>query len=187
VSKWDFGEHKPELNLIRFRCLSQELFKVAMSHFSLPLTRLVHENLSVVMCFVYSRKPLSEMMEAKFRGEWKYLYKALFEVSAEHAEKACLELALFLRMIDDEEGISKHHAETKNVPSCGRLIIKNGLKKSLLFREVANKVIHSARLEWEFVKFPDPVLICHSREPEKWIRAEVDIVAVAAVCGQLMS
>ena len=68
-----------------------------MSRFSLPLTRLVHENLSIVMCFAYSRKPLEKMIQAKFKGEWKYLNKALFEISAEQAEKACVELALFLR------------------------------------------------------------------------------------------
>src|SRR5712671_870121 len=105
-----------------------------MSHFSLPLTRLIHENLSIVMCFVYSRKPLSQMMDAKFQGEWKYLNKALFDVSAERAEKACLELALFLRMLDDEAKISDHHAATKNVPNCGKLIMKNGSEMDLPFR-----------------------------------------------------
>jgi hypothetical protein len=158
-----------------------------MSRFSLPLTRLVHENLSIVMCFAYSQKPLSEMMDGKFRGEWKYLRKAIFEVSSERAEKACLELALFLRMLDDEERISDYHTATKNVPNCGKLVMTDGSEKALTFREVANKVIHSARLDWEFVKFPDPILICHTRDNERWIRAEVNIVAVAAVCGQLMS
>ena len=158
-----------------------------MSRFSIPLTRLVHENLSVVMCFAYSRKPLSEMMDDKFRGEWKYLNKALFEVSSERAEKACLELALFLRMLDDESKISDYHVATKNVPDCGRLIMKDGSEKMLTFREVANKVIHSSRLEWELVKHPEPRLICHTSDQEKWVRAEVDIVAVAAVCGQFMS
>jgi hypothetical protein len=73
-----------------------------MSGISLSLTRLVHENLSIVMCFAYSQKPLVDMIDSKFKGEWKYLNKALFEYSAERAEKACLELALFLRMVDDE-------------------------------------------------------------------------------------
>lgn len=158
-----------------------------MRRFSLPLTRLVHENLSIIMCFAYSRKPLSEMIEGKFVGEWKYLNKALFEVSAERAEKACLELALFLRMLDDEEKISAYYAGTKNIPDCGNLIMKDLSEKVLTFREVANKVIHSSRLEWEFMKSPDPLLICHTRDEKKWLRAEVDIVGVASVCGQLMS
>lgn len=158
-----------------------------MPRFSLPLTRLVHENLSIIMCFAYSRKPLSEMIEGKFKGEWKYLNKALFDVSEERAEKACLELALFLRMLDDEQKISAYHSATKNVPNCGKLIMKDGSEKVLTFREVANKMIHSSRLEWEFLKSPDPLLISHTCDKEQWLRAEVNIVAVAAVCGQFMS
>lgn len=158
-----------------------------MTQFSLPVTRLVHENLSTVMCFAYSQKPLSQMMNANFVGECKYLNKALFEISTELANKACLELALFLRILDDEAKISEYHAATKNILNCGRLLMKDGSEKVLTFREVANKIIHSTRLEWEFTKFPEPVLICHTRDTEKWIRAEVDIVSVAAICGQLMS
>lgn len=140
-----------------------------------------------MMCFAYSRRPLSEMVERKFQGEWKYLRKALFEIPAERAEKACLELALFLRMVDDDAKFSAYHAATKNVPSCGKLVMKNGSVKILTFREVANMVIHSSRMEWDTGKSPDPLLICHTRDEEKWLRAEVDIVAVAAICGQLMS
>jgi hypothetical protein len=90
-------------------------------------------------------------------------------------------------MLDDEVMISDYHTATKNIPNCGRLIMKDGSEKILSFREVANKVIHSSRLEWEFEKYPEPTLICHTSDQEKWIRAEVDIVAVAAVCGQFMS
>ena len=154
---------------------------------SLPLARLVHENLSIVMCFAYSQKPLVEMIDSKFKGEWKYLNKALFEYSSERAEKACLELALFLRMVDDEWEISAYHAATKNVPNCGRLVMKDGSEKPLTFREVSNKVIHSSRLEWHLLKPPNPFLFCHSRDTEKWLRAEIDLIAFAAVCGQLIS
>jgi hypothetical protein len=158
-----------------------------MSGTSLPLTRLVHENLSIVMCFAYSQKPLVEMVNTKFKGEWKYLNKALFEYSAERAEKACLELALFLRIVDDEWAISAYHNATRNVPNCGRLIMKNGSEKELPFREVSNKVIHSSRLEWQLLKPSDPSLLCHPRDKEHWVLAEIDLVAFAGVCGQLMS
>lgn len=156
-----------------------------MNQSSLPLTRFVHENLSIVMCFAYSQQPLAEMVEDKFAGEWKFLNNVLFGISAERAEKACLELALFLRMLDDEEDISGYHAATKNVPNCGRLIIKDESEKTLPFREVSNKMIHSSRLEWDFVG--EPLLICHPRDKERWLRAEVDIVALAVVCSRLMS
>jgi len=158
-----------------------------MSDFSLPLTRLVHENLSIIMCFAYSQRPLYAMIDRKFVGQWKYLDRALFDLSAARAEKACLELALFLRMVDDESKISRYHAATKNIPNCGKLVMKKGPERELPFREVANKIIHCSRLEWDVLREPDPVLICHTREEEKWLRAEIDLVAVSAVCGQLMS
>ena len=65
--------------------------------------------------------------------------------------------------------------------------MKDGSEKPLPFREVANKIIHSARLEWHVMASPDYLLLCHSRDKEKWIRAEIDLVALAFVCGQLMS
>lgn len=65
--------------------------------------------------------------------------------------------------------------------------MKDGSETLLTFREVANKVIHSSKLGWEFEAFPEPTLICQSRDTEKWVRAEIDIVEIAAVCGRLMS
>ena len=158
-----------------------------MNGFSIPLTRLVHENLSVIMTFAYSQRPLAGMMERSFRGSHKYVEKALFGLSAARAEKACLELALFLRMVDDEEKITEYYAATKNAPNCGKLIMRKGPEKNLPFREVSNKIIHAARIEWDLMREPDPALICHSRDTEKWLRAEVDLVALSFVCGRLMS
>jgi hypothetical protein len=155
---------------------------------SLPLSLLVHENLSIIMSFVYSRKPLSEMVERRFMGHWKYLEKALFEIAEKRAEKACMELALFLRMLDDQHKISSYHKATHYTPDCGKLIMKDGTEEILSFREVANKLIHSSRLEWEFSEHSeDPLLICHTRDEEKWVRAEINILGLASVCGGLMS
>ena len=157
-----------------------------MRHYSLPLTRLVHENLATVMCFAYSQKPLEKMVQTKFKGEWKYLNKALFEISAQQAEKACIELALFLRTFDDEDAISAYHKVTRRVPKCGTVFFRDGSKAVMTFREVTNKIIHAGAIEWDLLK-NDPILICRGRDQEGWIRAEVDLIAFAAVCGQLMS
>jgi len=46
-----------------------------MEKYPIELTRLVHENLSVVMSFAYSRRPLIELIEKKFMGYNKYLEK----------------------------------------------------------------------------------------------------------------
>jgi hypothetical protein len=117
-----------------------------MAKFSLHLSRLIHENLSVIMCFVYSRRPLQKMVQENFVGEWKYLNKALFDVSEQRVEKACLELALFLRLWDDKEKITDYIANRGESFSCGRLLKKDGSQDDLPFREVANKIVHASRL-----------------------------------------
>jgi hypothetical protein len=52
------------------------------------MTRLIPENLSTVMDFAFARKPLQSLLDQKFRGEWNYLRKALFDVSEQRAAKA---------------------------------------------------------------------------------------------------
>jgi hypothetical protein len=139
------------------------------------------------MSFAYSHKPLKKLVEDNFMGEWEYLHKALFDMPVKRAEKACLELALFLRILDDDENITGYQKTFKLGLNYGRLFLKNGTDKILTFREVANKVIHSSRIEWDFTKKEDPILVCYTRDEEKWVKAEVNIIAIAALCGQLMS
>ncbi len=158
-----------------------------MAQFSLHLSRLIHENLSVVMCFVYSRRPLQNLVKENFTGEWKNLNKALFDMSEQRAEKACLELALFLRLWDDKEKVTDYISSQGESFSCGFLVKKNGTKDDLPFREVANKIIHASCLQWDIPESGSPLLICESVEEEKWVRAEVDIVRLARFCGGIMS
>jgi hypothetical protein len=157
-----------------------------MAQFSLPLTRLIHENLSIVMTFAFSRRPLETMIDETFKGEWKYLNKAIFSISEERVEKACFELAMFLRILDDDQDISGYDAQLPG-RDYGRLIAEGKPDKVLSLRDVPNKIIHASKLEWDFSDEMRPLLICHGRESEKWVRAEVKIIAVAALCGQLMS
>ncbi len=133
-----------------------------------------------------TRIPLEELVKTKFEGEWKFLRKALFAIPEERATKACIELALFMRLLDDKEDISGYLKQT-SARSFGRLILKDKPEKKLVLREVANKIIHAADLEWNFSSEDRPVLVCTSHKNEKWTHAEIDIVAVAAFCGQLMS
>jgi hypothetical protein len=158
-----------------------------MAKFSLHLSRLIHENLSVVMCFVYSRRPLQKLIQENFVGEWKYLNNALFDISEQRVEKACFELAIFLRLWDDKENITNYIASRGEAFSCGRLLKKDGLQDDLPFREVANKIIHASHLQWDIPESGPPLLICEGSEDERWIRAEIDIVRLATFCGNIMS
>ena len=157
-----------------------------MSRFSIPLTQLIHENLSILINFCFARKPLEELIDNRFRGEWKYLRKGLFTVAENRAEKACLELALFLRLLDDEEEMSKYLREINSKLSFGKLIMRENTEKDLGLRDVANKIIHASSLEWNLTKENEPILICKSRDEEKWERAEINLVSLAGFCGELM-
>ena len=157
-----------------------------MSRFSQPLTHLIHENLSVLVTFAFSRLPLQSLRENKFRGGWKYLDRALFTVSEQRAERACLELATFIRLLDDDENIADYLRQTGG-HSFGRVVKKGQPDEPLYLRDLTNKVIHAHDLEWDFSTPDDPNLVCISRQPERWLKAEVEVVALAAFCGQLMA
>lgn len=156
-----------------------------MSNFSLPLTRLIHENLSILMTFCFSRKPLTELVEEKFKGEWKYLRKGLFDVSEQRAERACVELAMFIRLLDDEEDLSGYLRQMGTL-SFGKLVKEGEREEQLGFRDVCNKIIHASQLYWNLSGPGRPILVCESRERRRWLRAEIDVVSLAAFCGNLM-
>jgi hypothetical protein len=156
-----------------------------VSRFSLPLTQLIHENLSVIMTFCFSREPLERLVDTRFQGEWKYLRKGLFEVSERRAQRACLELAMFMRLLDDDEGLSEHLLQMQSTINFGRLIMKDGSEHALGLRDVANKIIHASTVSWNLQSPDQPVLVCVG-DTEKWARAEIDVVNLASYCGQLM-
>jgi len=160
----------------------------SMDPIPLPLTSLIHDSLATVMCFCLSRKRTDQMLEHTFQGEWKYLRKVVLERAEQQATKAMLELALFLRILDDKEDYSIR--EWKEM-DCGNLFKRDGTISDLSPRQIANKIIHAESYSW---KEEDqngivlgPILVCHGRASEKWEKAEIEIFAVAALCGQLIS
>ena len=161
-----------------------------MTKYSLPLTKLINENLSIVMTFAFSQKPLVNLLNTNFAGEWKYLRELLFEVSELRANKACLELAMFIRILDDDEKISDDFKKA-NHPGFGRLIQSDKTEKELSIRDLANKIIHASKLTWDFSTENKPILICKSRqetqEDKKWIQADINLVNLAAFGGEIMS
>ena len=62
---------------------------------------------------------------------------------------------------DDEEGLS-HYAQPSAF-SYGRLVEADNTNQQLTLRQVSNKIIHAASLEWDLSAAP--VRICHSQEP----------------------
>jgi len=157
-----------------------------MTKLSLPVAEIVRENMSVLMTHAFSMGPLEELFDKTFQGEWKQYQDTVFSLSEKRAEKACIELAIFLRYLDDEEGLSKYFNKTESNIKFGSLHFSSGKEKELKLRDVANKIIHARGFSWDVTQPMKPKLICTSRESEKWSEARIDIVALSTVCGSLL-
>jgi hypothetical protein len=151
----------------------------------LPLTRLIHENFALLMMYAYSQPALVRLLDKKFKGEWKYLTKALFYYPIEQITRACLELGTLLRVLDDEEQISGYLRQTQSSRPLGRVVKDGEADEPLYLRDLTNKLIHSSHYSWDLSNEMEPKLICHSPDPKRWKIAEIEMVSLAAFCGGL--
>lgn len=110
----------------------------------------------------------------------------MLELPAQRAERASLELAVLLRYLDDERGLSDQYRGHSAI-DFGRLHAKNGSVLALDLRDVVNKIIHAVSFEWDLSAPERPVLVALSRDAERWTRAEIDVAALCVVCGELVA
>lgn len=152
---------------------------------TLPITKLIKDNLSLIMMFAYSQEPLREFRRTLFAGDWPYVDEILFTLSEQTATRALLELALLFRTLDDQEDIDDGSLNAV----FGTLFLKDGGNTPLHMRDVANKIIHAQKHEWIFTDSHGPILraIADRAAKEKWTHADVDIKTFAVGCGMLMS
>ena len=160
--------------------------QIEMTRFSLPLTKLIHKNLSVLMTFCLSRNKLEKLIDKKYIGEWKYLRKGLFDVAEERAERACLELAILLRALDDEEKLFDYCSRHPSSLNYGKLIFDEKPEQMLGLIDVCNKIIHASKFQWDLSVEDNPKLVCTSLEPKRWVKAEINIISLTTFCGELM-
>lgn len=158
-------------------------------HHSVEATRLIHEHYGTLMAHVYSREPLLRLRD-RFLGEWKYLDRALFELSERRATRALIELALYIRLVDDDEG--QIASKLRAGQTYGEIVRKDGTRVELSYRDVANKIIHAARYGWSIGANGDPIVTCWPTQDQSgrgydWSSAAISLVALGAICGGLAS
>jgi hypothetical protein len=149
---------------------------------NLPLTKLIHENFSLIMTFAFSRPTLIKWVNTHFEGEWKYLGIACFEMSEERANRAVLEFATQVRLLDNSDPLPEYFTA-----EFGKVVQKDGTEEKLYFRDMTNKILHSSAIVWDFSNEDDPIIICIPHDPERWVRADIKISRIAFYCGTLMS
>jgi hypothetical protein len=106
--------------------------------------------LSVVVTFAFSRPVLVKCFADRFQGEWKYLWKACCDIPEQRANRALLELALQLRLIDDREHVTKYFKTTDEYQRVGKIIKQDGTEDKLRSRDLTNRILHSSGIEWGF-------------------------------------
>jgi hypothetical protein len=153
----------------------------------LPWSALVHQQLATIATFAYSQSALAKMRNENFVGEWKFLTKVIHDIPSHEAKRACLEFGLYLRALDDQEGLTEYWKQVGNRPVVGTLYLKSGKTEPLSPREMSNKIIHAERLEWDFSGEPKIICVGWKKDDEKWLRAEIDVRAMLAVGGMLGS
>ena len=150
-----------------------------------PVTALIQENFSIIMTFAFSRTSLLNWLNNRFEGEWKYLRMACYELPEARANRALLEFATQLRLLDDEERLSGYLKQVDSLP-LGRVFKDKGVEEDLFLRDMTNKIIHCSRIEWETSQPEDAKIICQASDKGRWLRAEISISRLAAFCGGLV-
>jgi hypothetical protein len=95
---------------------------------TLHWARLIHEKLAVISTFAYSQVPFANLRSAKFHGEWGSLDKFLHEIPENEATKALIELALWFRTLDDEQGLTQYWKRGEGAPKVGLLHLRARLE-----------------------------------------------------------
>ena len=146
---------------------------------------LIHRNLAIILAFAYSWANLHQLLNQEFKGEWRYLRKTIDEIGPERATQAFIELAAYMRLLDDQEDLSGYLRQNHG-GQLGRVLKKDRSEEPLYLRDLTNKIIHAKEWKWDVSTPNDPKLICVSNDPDRWVAAEIEIRTLAAFCGMLM-
>jgi len=119
----------------------------------------------------------------RLQGEFKFLDKTINRIGPEHAIRAFIELAAYLRLLDDS--LNRQLSGVFARQKFGRIAKKDGSEEPLFLRDLTNKIVHAKEWKWDTSAPNEPKLICLSNDPDRWLAAEVDINAFAVFCGGL--
>jgi hypothetical protein len=144
--------------------------------------------MAIVVTFVYSQAPINRLLKERLMDFWQHVENFSHEVPRRNAIRACLEIAVLIRLIDDKHKIADFMKRHK-LRHFGMVYRTDETTAPLSLRELTNKIIHAEELSWDLSDEGAPKLICTSSDDQKrrfkWTRAEVYIDHLAIFCGLL--
>jgi hypothetical protein len=160
-------------------------FRAPLPALGTDAAALIHENIGIVMTYAFSREPLKRF-RSRYLGEWRFLDYAISELPQRRANRACIELAVMLRALDETQNLRSFRSL-----EFGKLYDKTGASKPLLFRDACNKIIHAKSVEWNFSEPDVPIIVCEAPQEQidryNWTKAEIRIDSLGGACGSLGS
>jgi hypothetical protein len=149
------------------------------------ITKLIHDNFWTVLSFAFGQPAIRKVINEKYAGEWKYLHKSVFQNAEIRADRALLELATQLRVLDDADGLNGIIQQEDRAPF-GIVVQADGSQTEMHFQDLTKKIIQGRQFEWRLCDPTHPKIIVVSNEPERWRHAEISIVALMRLIGGLM-
>ncbi len=150
-------------------------------HKTAEIGRLIHENLNIIALFAYGQPEVKRALQTHFKGEWKYLHRTIYEAGEIRADRALLEMATQLRVLDDTENFGELFKS-----SFGLVTQVDWKPTELYFRDMTNKVMHGAEFRWELGKDDGPRVVITPHDEKRWRFAQVEVNALMALVGQIV-
>lgn len=149
------------------------------------LRRLIHDNLWVVISFAFAQPRIQKIMSARIKGSWPPLEKTVSEVAELRADRALIEMATQLRVLDDTHKIAEWQKNRPNPWPLGEVTQIGGKIEPLWFRDFTNKVLHAEKYEWNLSKEDDPRITIYPHDGLRWVSAEVNVVGMMMFVGEI--
>jgi hypothetical protein len=151
------------------------------------VTAIIRENIGIMMTYAFSRKALEEYRSLHI-GDWKRLEYAIFVLPEKRATRACIELAVMLRALDEVATLASLRGKLFEA-LWGKFYDNAGEPQPLQFREALNKIIHAKSIKWDFTRPDIPVVVCEASQEQAdrygWTKAEIQIDTLGTACGML--
>jgi hypothetical protein len=154
-------------------------------HNPYELVRNAQENFGTVLMFAFGQPAVGSVINEKFKGEWKYLDKLVYELSEQRADRALLELAVQLRALDDINDLNASFQQ-QQMPPLGKVVQGDASETPLYFRDMTNKIMHAGGFSWELADVKDPTIVCLSNDGPRWKEAHIKLPMLMMYLGGLM-
>jgi hypothetical protein len=148
------------------------------------ITKLLHDNFWIVLSFAFGQPTIAKIMSQKFAGEWNYLHKSVYENAEIRADRALMEMATQLRVLDEAEELNEAFKREQHAPF-GIVVQPDGTQTEMHLRDLTDKIIKAERFEWRLCDSSCPKIIVSSNEPERWQHAEISVMALIRLVGSL--